>query len=67
MNNPINSDSKGNEKQFEDLIDDLLPTELTRRDTLAMFTGFDKKTNQKLLGAAYQILKRKNKVNQSLI
>jgi len=23
-----------------------------------MFTGFDKKTNQKLLGAAYQILKK---------
>ena len=66
MNNPINSDSKGNEKQFEDLIDDLLPTELTRRDTLAMFTGFDKKTNQKLLGAAYQMLKKTNKINQSL-
>ena len=67
MKNPMKSDRTENEKQLENLIDDLLPTELTRRDTLALFTGFDKKTNQKLLGAAYQILKRKNKVNQSLI
>lgn len=63
----MKSDRNEKEKQVEDLIDDLLPTELTRRDTLALFTGFDKKTNQKLLGAAYQILKGKNKVNQSLI
>jgi len=52
VNNPIKSNRNENEKQVEDLIDDLLPTELTRRDTLAMFTGFDKKTNKKLLGAA---------------
>ena len=67
MSNPKKSDRNEKEKQVEDLIDDLLPTELTRRDTLALFTGFDKKTNQKLLGAAYQIIKGKNKVNQSLI
>ena len=46
------------EENLEDLVDEILPTELTRRDTIVMFTGFDKKANRKLLGAVYQLLKK---------
>jgi len=30
---------------------------LTRRDTLALFSGFDQKANRKLLGAVFEFLK----------
>ena len=46
------------EENVEDIVDEILPTELTRRDTIVMFTGFDKKANRKLLGAVYQILEK---------
>ena len=42
------------EENLEDIVDEILPTELTRRDTIVMFTGFDNKANRKLLGAVHQ-------------
>ena len=49
------------EENLEDLVDEILPTELTRRDTIMMFTGFDNKAKRKLLGAIYRLFKRSRK------
>jgi len=45
-------------ENLEDIVDEILPTELTRRDTIVMFTGFDNKANRKLLGAVYEFFKK---------
>ena len=45
------------EGYLEEAIEKLLPTELTRRDTLALFSGLDRKANRKLIGAIYSLFK----------
>ena len=55
--NKIDANKHGDEDQLQEAIEQLLPTKLTRRDTLALFSGFDKKANRKLLGAVFEFLK----------
>ena len=53
--NKIDADKHDNEDPLQEAIEQLLPTKLTRRDTLALFSGFDKKANRKLIGAIYEM------------
>ena len=55
--NKIDANKHGDEDQLQEAIEQLLPTKLTRRDTLALFSGFDQKANRKLLGAVFEFLK----------
>ena len=55
--NEIDANKHDDEDQLREAIEQLLPTKLTRRDTLALFSGFDQKANQKLLGAVFELLK----------
>ena len=55
--NKIDASKHGDEDQLQEAIEQLLPTKLTRRDTLALFSGFDQKANRKLLGAVFEFLK----------
>ena len=55
--NEIDANKHDDEDQLWEAIEQLLPTKLTRRDTLALFSGFDKKANRKLLGAVFEFLK----------
>ena len=55
--NKIEANKHDDEVQLEEAIEQLLPTKLTRRDTLALFSGFDQKANRKLLGAVFEFLK----------
>ena len=56
-NNELEAKNHDDEVQLEGAIEQLLPTKLTRRDTLALFSGFDQKANRKLLGAVFEFLK----------
>ena len=56
-NNKLEAKNHDDELQLEEAIEQLLPTKLTRRDTLALFSGFDQKANRKLLGAVFELLK----------
>ena len=56
-NNKLEAKNHDDEIQLEEAIEQLLPTKLTRRDTLALFSGFDQKANRKLLGAVFELLK----------
>ena len=56
-NNELETKSHDDEVQLEEAIEQLLPTKLTRRDTLALFSGFDQNANRKLLGAVFEFLK----------
>ena len=56
-NNELEAKNHDDEVQLEEAIEQLLPTKLTRRDTLALFSGFDQKANRKLLGAVFEFLK----------
>ena len=56
-NNELKAKNHDDEVQLEEAIEQLLPTKLTRRDTLALFSGFDQKANRKLLGAVFEFLK----------
>ena len=55
--NKIDANKHVDEDQVQEAIEQLLPTKLTRRDTLALFSGFDQKANRKLLGAVFEFLK----------
>jgi len=55
--NKIDASKHGDEDQLQEAIEQLLPTKLTRRDTLALFSGFDQNANRKLLGAVFEFLK----------
>jgi len=55
--NKIDANKHGDEDQLQEAIEQLLPTKLTRRDTLALFSGFDQNANRKLLGAVFEFLK----------
>ena len=55
--NEIDANKHDDEDQLREAIEQLLPTKLTRRDTLALFSGFDNKANRKLLGAVFEFLK----------
>ena len=55
--NKIDANKHGDEVQLQEAIEQLLPTKLTRRDTLALFSGFDQNANRKLLGAVFEFLK----------
>lgn len=55
--NKIDANKHEDEDQLHEAIEQLLPTKLTRRDTLALFSGFDNKANRKLLGAVFEFLK----------
>ena len=55
--NKIDANKHGDEDQLQEAIEQLLPTKLTRRDTLVLFSGFDNKANRKLLGAVFEFLK----------
>jgi hypothetical protein len=55
--NKIDANKHGDEDQLQEAIEQLLPTKLTRRDTLALFSGFDQNANRKLLGAVFEYLK----------
>jgi len=56
-NNKLEDKNHDDEVQLEEAIEQLFPTKLTRRDTLALFSGFDQKANRKLLGAVFELLK----------
>jgi len=56
--NKIDANKHDDEDQLHEAIEQLLPTKLTRRDTLALFSGFDQKANRKLLGAIYEVMRR---------
>ena len=56
-NNELEAKNHDDEVQLEETIEQLLPTKLTRRDTLALFSGFDQNANRKLLGAVFEFLK----------
>ena len=56
-NNELEAKNHDDEVQLEEAIEQLLPTKLTRRDTLALFSGFDQNANRKLLGAVFEFLK----------
>lgn len=63
MTRPVSKEKKIEEKynlleNLAKMADETLPTEVTRRDTIVMFTGFDEEVNRKLLGAVYQFFKR---------
>jgi len=55
--NKIDANKHDDEDQLQEAIEQLLPTKLTRRDTLALFSGFDQNANRKLLGAVFEFLK----------
>ena len=55
--NKIEANKHDDEDQLQEAIEQLLPTKLTRRDTLALFSGFDQNANRKLLGAVFEFLK----------
>ena len=55
--NKIDANKHGDEDQLQEAIEQLLPTKMTRRDTLALFSGFDQNANRKLLGAVFEFLK----------
>ena len=55
--NKIDANKHDDEDQLHEAIEQLLPTKLTRRDTLALFSGFDQNANRKLLGAVFESLK----------
>ena len=55
--NKIDANKHVDEDQVQEAIEQLLPTKLTRRDTLALFSGFDQNANRKLLGAVFEFLK----------
>ena len=55
--NEIDANKHDDEDQLKEVVEQLLPTKLTRRDTLALFSGFDQKANRKLLGAVFEFLK----------
>ena len=55
--NKIDAKNHDDEVQLQEAIEQLLPTKLTRRDTLALFSGFDQNANRKLLGAVFEFLK----------
>ena len=55
--NKIDANKHDDEDQLKEAVEQLLPTKLTRRDTLALFSGFDQKANRKLLGAVFEFLK----------
>jgi len=55
--NKIDANKHGDEDQLQEAIEQLLPTKLTRRDTLVLFSGFDNNANRKLLGAVFEFLK----------
>ena len=55
--NKIDANKHVDEDQVQEAIEQLLPTKLTRRDTLVLFSGFDNKANRKLLGAVFEFLK----------
>jgi len=55
--NEIDANKHDDEDQLQEAIEQLLPTKLTRRDTLALFSGFDQNANRKLLGAVFEFLK----------
>jgi len=55
--NKIDANKHDDEDQLWEAIEQLLPTKLTRRDTLALFSGFDQNANRKLLGAVFEFLK----------
>jgi len=55
--NKIDANKHDDEDQLHEAIEQLLPTKLTRRDTLALFSGFDQNANRKLLGAVFEFLK----------
>ena len=53
----IDANKHDDEDQLKEVVEQLLPTKLTRRDTLVLFSGFDNKANRKLLGAVFEFLK----------
>ena len=55
--NEIDANKHDDEDQLKEAVEQLLPTKLTRRDTLVLFSGFDKNANRKLLGAVFEFLK----------
>jgi len=55
--NKIDANKHDDEDQLKEAVEQLLPTKLTRRDTLALFSGFDQNANRKLLGAVFEFLK----------
>jgi len=55
--NKIDANKHDDEDQLKEAVEQLLPTKLTRRDTLVLFSGFDNKANRKLLGAVFEFLK----------
>ena len=55
--NKIDANKHDDEDQLKEVVEQLLPTKLTRRDTLVLFSGFDNKANRKLLGAVFEFLK----------
>ena len=55
--NKIDANKHDDEDQLKEVVEQLLPTKLTRRDTLALFSGFDQNANRKLLGAVFEFLK----------
>ena len=38
-------------KEISQLVEHMFPPKITRRDALALFSGFDKNANRKILGA----------------
>ena len=55
--NKIDANKHDDEDQLKVAVEQLLPTKLTRRDTLVLFSGFDNNANRKLLGAVFEFLK----------
>ena len=55
--NEIDANKHDDEDQLKEAVEQLLPTKLTRRDTLVLFSGFDNNANRKLLGAVFEFLK----------
>ena len=45
------------QQELSHLVEHMFPPKITRRDALALFSGFDKNANRKILGAVIQIFK----------
>ena len=49
-------------KEISLLVEHMFPPKITRRDALALFSGFDKNANRKIIGAVIQTFKRNKNV-----
>ena len=58
----ITEDRNVEDEEMPDLLEHMFPPKITRRDALALFSGFDKNANRKIIGAAIQTFKRNKNV-----